>query len=322
MPAAPSAAGDETLNQSVHAEAEQDWPAADVSMATPLVNLNMSAVSAHTPAPPTTAAQPGAASGQRGTSPLRRGHARLGASGFTVPSSVAGSAAGADGVDESFAIQRLPASSPRGSTVPRCEPTPLPLSAAPARQLNRPAASSRAALPGSGRSVTQAKDESFGVTPSNAVSKNLFSQRTASGLATSSGFATHRETAGKVRFDLNTPSVAAEDEGECVEELQQEVEAMAARCELLSQQLHDERATNAGISAQLRHVRPSAGPQTMPCLVRMTVGKDRRCAVLSSQALIEGKMRRQQSITSEPNAAQREAEREKLAAYMSRRLKL
>ena len=59
-----------------------------------------------------------------------------------------------------------------------------------------------------------------------------------------------------------------------------------------------------------------------PCLVRMTVGKDRRCAVLSSQALIEGKMRRQQSITSEPNAAQREAEREKLAAYMSRRLKL
>jgi len=32
-------------------------------------------------------------------------------------------------------------------------------------------------------------------------------------------------------------------------------------------------------------------------------------------------MRRQQSISSE-NAAQREAEREKLAAYMSRRLKL
>ena len=59
----------------------------------------------------------------------------------------------------------------------------------------------------------------------------------------------------------------------------------------------------------------------MPCLFRMTVGKKSSVLVLSSQALIEGKMRRQQSISSE-NAAQREAEREKLAAYMSRRLKL
>ena len=116
----------DSLSRSMQDELEQGWPSGpveDTPIVTPAAPTGSAtpSMSTHTPAPP--GIEPGS-SAHRGTSPVRRGHTHVVGSGFTVPSSaVSGldTTAGAGAMDHdesSFAIQR-PATSPRGSTMPR-----------------------------------------------------------------------------------------------------------------------------------------------------------------------------------------------------------
>ena len=221
-----SDSSDDSLSRSMQAELEQGWPITHAAgdqqpaatmdhsaMATPAVNLNMSA--ALTPAPPGTEPSAGTA-GQRGTSPVRRGQVRsLGASGFSVPPSVASTNVGDvtarnmhDVDEESFAIQRLPPTSPRvagggGSSASHRPSQPGSSRGVPARtSTGMSAASSSGAA-------------AAGITPNN-----LFSQRTSSTAGGTGGgggwFGSAQAAAGAVvsaAFSGGTAQSAATPDG-------------------------------------------------------------------------------------------------------------